>query len=257
MNTETTLAERIKLVVGDNVSAFSRTSGVGESLLRQYIAGSKPGLDKAADIAKAGGVSLLWLATGEGPMRPPAWQRQAEGEMVMAVVMGDEEATGDREERRRATTDLIREAKEDGRRAALEDFALIKVYDVRASAGSGAAIDQERVVTDIAFRRDWLAQEGLGTSGLAAVTADGDSMEPTIKDCSLLLLDTQQRELAGNRIYILRMDGHLYAKRLQRLTDGSIRVSSDNPAYADEVVGKEDTGNLDIIGRVVWVGRRL
>ena len=64
MNPETSLSSRIESVVGSNVSAFSRKSGVGESLLRQYIAGSKPGLDKAAAIAKAGNVSLEWLATG-------------------------------------------------------------------------------------------------------------------------------------------------------------------------------------------------
>lgn len=68
MNSETsTLAGRIKKIVGDNLSAFARRSGVGESLLRQYIAGSKPGLDKAVAIARAGGVSLEWLATGEEP----------------------------------------------------------------------------------------------------------------------------------------------------------------------------------------------
>lgn len=69
MNNERTLAERIAATVGSNVSAFSRISGVGESLLRQYIAGSKPGLDKAAAIAKAGNVSLMWLATGEGEIK--------------------------------------------------------------------------------------------------------------------------------------------------------------------------------------------
>jgi len=138
-----------------------------------------------------------------------------------------------------------------------DEFALVTVYNVRASAGHGASIDQEQPLSEIAFRRDWLTQEGLSVRGLAAVTADGDSMEPTVKDGSLLLLDTNQRELAGNRIYILRMDGHLYAKRLQRLTDGSIRVSSDNPAYADEVVDRDALDSLDIIGRVVWIGRRV
>lgn len=190
-------------------------------------------------------------------MQPAAWQREAEDEMVRAVVMGDEEAAMDRQQRLHATMELVNAAKAEGRQAALEDFALVTVYDVRASAGHGAAIDLEQPVSEIAFRRDWLTQEGLNIKGLAALTADGDSMEPSIKDGALLLLDTQQCELAGNRIYVLRMDGHLYAKRLQRLTDGSIRVSSDNPAYADEVVDKDAVDNLDIIGRVVWVGRRV
>lgn len=189
-------------------------------------------------------------------MQHPAWQREAEEEMVRAVVLGDEEAINNRQDRLRATMDLVNAAKDEGRQAALEDFAVVPVYDVRASAGHGAAIDSERVVSQIAFRRDWLAGEGLHISGLAAVTADGDSMEPTIADGSLLLVDTQQREAAGAHIYVLRLDGHIYAKRLQRLSDGSVRVSSDNKAYTDEVVDREDAARLDILGRVVWIGRR-
>lgn len=138
----------------------------------------------------------------------------------------------------------------------MEDFAVVPVYDVRASAGYGAAIESEEVVSQIAFRRDWLAKEGLHIRGLAAVTADGDSMEPTIADGSLLLVDTQQREVAGAHIYVLRLDGHIFAKRLQRLHDGSVRVSPDNKAYVEEVVERERVARLDILGRVVWIGRR-
>ena len=115
MNTETTLAERIKRVVGDNVSAFSRASDIGESLLRQYIAGSKPGLDKAAAIAMAGGVSLDWLATGEGPMRPDQGAADkatgygaAERDMT-AALQGDEAAEERVEQRKQAVFGRLRE----------------------------------------------------------------------------------------------------------------------------------------------------
>lgn len=38
-------------------------------MMRKYLNGSTPGVDKAAQIAEANGVTLLWLATGKGPMR--------------------------------------------------------------------------------------------------------------------------------------------------------------------------------------------
>lgn len=200
---------------------LARLTDIPRRTLESYLSGaSEPKAARLADICKAVGVDANWLLTGEGAMRP------GEAGGVPPASLDDE-------------------------------FALVTVYDVRASAGLGAAIEEENPVSSIAFRRDWLSQEGLATSGLAAVTADGDSMEPTVKDGSLLLVDTAQSDLAGNRIYVLRMDGHLYAKRLQRLTDGSIRVSSDNPAYADEVVDKDEVSKLDIIGRVVWAGRRM
>lgn len=52
---------------GQSVSAFALKCGVGESLVRKYLAGSIPSMDKAAQIARANGVTVEWLATGEGP----------------------------------------------------------------------------------------------------------------------------------------------------------------------------------------------
>ncbi len=137
-----------------------------------------------------------------------------------------------------------------------DEFALVPVYDVTVSAGHGATVDQEQIETQIAFRKDWLAQEGLQAGGLAAVRAVGDSMEPTIRPGALLLIDTTQRQIGIDDVYVLRLDDHLLAKRLQRLIDGSVRVSSDNKAYIDQTVRKEDVSRLDIIGKVIWVGQR-
>lgn len=138
-----------------------------------------------------------------------------------------------------------------------DDFTLVPVYDVTASAGHGASIDQERVDTQIAFRRDWVRREGLSSKGLAALRADGDSMEPTIRDGALLLIDSTQRKISNDGIYVLRYDDHLLAKRLQRQVDGTILVSSDNKTYQTVKVEHHQLGSLDIIGRVVWIGQKI
>lgn len=65
------LAQRIALLMnGMSGLAFAQKCGFSDSLLRKYLAGSIPGADKLVAIARAGGVSVDWLATGEGPMRP-------------------------------------------------------------------------------------------------------------------------------------------------------------------------------------------
>ena len=63
--------ERLRLALGSKpVHAFARGAGMTDSLLRKYLsATSLPGLDKLLELAKAAGVRLEWLATGEGPMR--------------------------------------------------------------------------------------------------------------------------------------------------------------------------------------------
>lgn len=52
---------------GMSTLAFAKKCGISESSFRKYLAGhSVPGADKLLEIAQTAGVSLTWLATGEG-----------------------------------------------------------------------------------------------------------------------------------------------------------------------------------------------
>lgn len=58
---------RLKEAIGGrSVLSFAKECGLSDSLVRKYLSGSLPGLDKAIVMAKVAGVSLEWLATGEG-----------------------------------------------------------------------------------------------------------------------------------------------------------------------------------------------
>tara|TARA_R110002012_G_scaffold309795_1_gene517074 strand:- start:584 stop:1087 length:504 start_codon:yes stop_codon:yes gene_type:complete len=60
---------RLKEAIGQrSVLSFAKECGISDSLVRKYLAGSLPGLDKALVMARTLGVSLEWLATGEGEM---------------------------------------------------------------------------------------------------------------------------------------------------------------------------------------------
>lgn len=62
---ETGFPRRLKRAIGDrSVLSFARACGMSDSLVRKYLAGSLPGLDKALIMAREAGVSLEWLATG-------------------------------------------------------------------------------------------------------------------------------------------------------------------------------------------------
>lgn len=59
--------ERLHSAIGDEpVAAFARRCGISESVIRHYFTGKKPTLDRFAAMAKAAGVSVDWLATGQG-----------------------------------------------------------------------------------------------------------------------------------------------------------------------------------------------
>ena len=52
---------------GRKKRSFARAAGVSETVLRKYLSGeSTPNLERLLAIARAAGVSVAWLATGEG-----------------------------------------------------------------------------------------------------------------------------------------------------------------------------------------------
>ena len=82
-------------------------------------------------------------------------------------------------------------------------------------------------------------------------------MSPTISDGSLALVDTRKERVQEDGIYVLMVDGHLIAKRLQADFRGGVYIRSDNEAYRDEHLNADEAANLYISGRVVWAGGEI
>lgn len=60
-------ALRLATLIGqESVSGFARRVDVSEALIRKYLKGSEPSLNKANQIAMRANCSLEWLATGCG-----------------------------------------------------------------------------------------------------------------------------------------------------------------------------------------------
>ncbi len=79
-------------------------------------------------------------------------------------------------------------------------------------------------------------------------------MEGFLSDGDTVLIDHSRNTLEGEAVYVIRLDDHLYAKRLQRHIGGGVAVISTNPAYQTMMVAKENLNELEIVGRVVWAG---
>ena len=146
-----------------------------------------------------------------------------------------------------------------GMAAADESLIGVPRLDVQASAGPGAAYSAEKTLGRIGFDTAWLRRLGLAGGGpnrLSVIRVDGDSMSPTLSDGDEILVD---RDDGAGRlrdgIYVLRIEEALVVKRLALGPGGRLSVRSDNDAYP----GWPDLepGAVDVVGRVVWVGRRL
>lgn len=132
-------------------------------------------------------------------------------------------------------------------------YAMIKRLDVSASAGNGnviyAAPTKEKPQS---FRIDWLHGNGWKEDDLMSLTADGDSMEPTIADGATLLVNMADTTVKDGRVYVIRLGSTIQVKRLFVRPDGGLLVKSDNLNYSATEVPAEQLQYVRVLGRVVW-----
>lgn len=204
-----------------NDAEFSRKTGVGVQTLKRYETGSSPSIEIAARIADAFDVSLDWLCAREGQ-----WQAQSQIMVSLAEVPPSE-------------------------------FITVPRYDVQASAGAGAINFHEMPSSVIAFDRVFLRDLGAVPEQCLIVEAKGDSMQPTIPDGSLLVVDQSQRQVDHGCIYVFRVGNRLLVKRARWRMDGKLELTSDNllGGYPIEVFGPSDIDDIDVAGRVVYFSR--
>lgn len=131
----------------------------------------------------------------------------------------------------------------------------VPVLETAASAGPGAVGEDRLSAAGMGFSEQWLRRlrPGGGCDGLSVIAVRGDSMLPTLADGDEILVDRHDAgDALRDGIYVLRVDGVLLVKRLVREGD-ALAVRSDNPA-----AGPIDlAGGVDVIGRVLWAGRKL
>ncbi len=139
-----------------------------------------------------------------------------------------------------------------------DPVSMVPVYDVRASMGAGSVTEDTPISFHIAFRKEWLRKiTSATTDQLAAISASGDSMEPTLSDGDTVLIDMTQRSTTReDGIYVIDYDGLLLVKRLRfDPARRVVRIISDNPKYppTDDVSPEI----LRVFGRAIWLGRKL
>lgn len=137
------------------------------------------------------------------------------------------------------------------------DLAMVPQLDIGYSMGGGATVFERHEQTGIVpFSRSWLRSiSGGALSELFVARGDGDSMEPTLKDSDVVLIDAGQRMIRQqDRIWAVLYGELGMIKRVRRTPRGSHLLMSDNPNVTP--VECFD-GEMDVIGRVCWIGRRI
>lgn len=225
--------ERTRL--GHSQEAFGELGGVGKQAQLRYEKGERhPDTQYMAAIS-AIGADVLYILTGSRAKKEAANQHRKPESNSHAVVDPRPKGCGNEDE-----------------------YVYVAKYDVHASAGNGAVIHDESVVDHLAFKRNWITRTlSLDPKSLALIDVAGDSMSPTINDGDLILLDTRPEHVRAEGIYVINLAGALLVKRLRMRLSGAVDVVSDNERYGTETISGEQLASLQIVGRVVWQGRRI
>lgn len=269
--------DRLAKVIGDQEPyPWAERLGIGKSTFAgPWIKGAIPQTKTLLKIAQNTDISLNWLLAGRGPERIGERDVTAAGRKTEAETEREEAETetasdayanlygsgtsgaGASDHGRQAGTPV--EDMGERYRVPKEDYVLVPRYSMQV--GEGPLLHSRQVVDHLSFKLEWIEQTmGLDSRQLALIHMRGDSMEPTLKEGDMLLLDRRgfsgTTQVNGDAIYVLLRGDILVAKRLQYGFDGSLTVQNDNPAYATQTLSEAQSAQLQVVGRVVWVGRR-
>ena len=136
-----------------------------------------------------------------------------------------------------------------------DQFDLVPIAEIDQDYGMGGTFTGDHVELQIHFfPRLWV--ESVTSSPpvfLTIARGKGDSMDPTIRDRDMVIIDRSRRKLdEADAIWALTVGDIGMIKRL-RLRGAMVIIQSDNDRVSDEEVPAEE---VNLVGRVVFIGRR-
>lgn len=220
-------SERFRTVierVGTLEKAGSLVSTTGEQVGKWRDEKAKAPFLAMAILADAAKVSLEWLAFGREPSDTAVAQA--------GVSAAGEDADND-------------------------NVAYVEQLDVVASAGPGFENVRPYQIDLLPFPKSWLDRLGVPEKHARFIDCRGDSMEPTILDGAIVLVDIRFQQTRGDGIYVLLDGPNVRIKRIAIGWEGKIVLLSDNERYAPETLAAPDAEALRIAGKVVWAGGEI
>jgi phage repressor protein C with HTH and peptisase S24 domain len=214
-----TLGQRVRAVLNHypNRAEAARIAGRSKDQLQLYVKGrTEPTLEVMARLCHRVGISLDWLATGEGDMR---------------IFRSRDAAT-----------------------QSSEDFAFAHLpngYMLRADTQE--PVYSNLIVDSLAFRADYLQRMlGREPTDLFLLRIDGDAMEPTLRAGDLCLVDAQKTRVTASGLYALLIDGVPHVRRID-LGENGIHIIADNTHYPPQYISSNLHGSVKIIGKIICV----
>jgi len=267
-------ANLIMLIGKQRKSACADRWGMSPAHLSQILSVKTPknlGDDVARRIEALQGLPHGWLdsiqSVSEGSdIGAEARPQKSSSEIVRAML--EKHGRGLSDEARQRLVSAAEETTENASNITLANHAalrpnseeiLIPQYDVRGAMGHGQVpADYNEAVRNLVVREEILREKGVtytAASALAMITGWGQSMEGTINDKDLVIVDRGVKDFIGEGIYVVTWHQELYIKRMMRLDEDHYRLISDNQHYENQTARVDD---VTIHAKVlfIWNGRK-
>lgn len=137
------------------------------------------------------------------------------------------------------------------------DLGLVPVREIDLSLGMGATyLDVPVTETVRLFPIEWLRlYTKADPEHLLFAQGVGDSMEPTLRDSDLMLIDCSQKHLnMSDKVWAIAYADCGAVKRLRPVPGGGVEILSDN---LNVPTATAYDGELHILGRVVATVRKM
>lgn len=255
-----TIAERIMEIKGKkSLKDLALETGVPSGTIHNYIKKRRePSLNFVVQLCNSLNVNEKWILTGEGPK----YREGVSKSLIETDIKEIEKKIGIK----CATPDhMIQCGEHKPHQLSLhsdtelneKDYVLVPYLDAQAPEQL-KLIREGQARCHLAFSKYWIeVVMSLSPVQILITSVIGDSMEPTLKEGDILLVDRRKKEIKEDAIYVISIKDLIMPKRVQRMFNGVICVKSDNPAYKEQIIPKEVSADLHVIGRAVWVGRRI
>ncbi|RSV12308.1 helix-turn-helix transcriptional regulator [Sphingomonas sp. ABOLF] len=215
-------SERVRALMAErglSQSALARAVGVTQGAIAKIVSSNPGGSSHLHKIARELGTSVAYL-TGETDDR-------SEGALPLPTPV------------------LI-----------AEQLDLVEIRSIDFAYGMGGTFGEDHIEEEVLhFPRKWIqAITSSPAPSLTFARGRGDSMAPTMNEGDVILIDRAQRTvLEQDAIWALTLGPIAMVKRL-RIRGEQVTILSDNDRVAPDRVHADE---VNIVGRVVFVGRRL
>lgn len=135
-----------------------------------------------------------------------------------------------------------------------DDAVAIPMLDVVAAAGDGRSGHTAEPVALLPFSKTLLRRLDVSTEHAHFITSRGDSMEPTISDGAIVLVDVSKRKSREDGVYVLVVGDDVRIKRVQFGVNALTLISDNAEKYPRESVRGADLEIVKVVGKVFWSG---